>query len=66
MKVRQQKPESIDTLITKLKNNYSPQEAIALGERIVKDYLVTKKLTLKRAEFLLSKVQDIVNENENV
>lgn len=65
MEIKENKPISIEKLIVKLENEYSQELAIEIAKRICYDYLVTKKIKLKRAEFFLDKVQKIVNKMEN-
>lgn len=64
MNVKKEKPISIDREIVKLDNEYESQKAIDIAKRIVTDATVFKKITFKRALYLLHKLQKVVDKYE--
>lgn len=66
MKKLQAKPNrSIDQRLHTLKHDYGPDEAVEIGQKIVVDFAL-KRITNKRANCLLERLEKIVKENEDV
>lgn len=66
MKKLQAKPNrSIDQRLHILKHDYDPDEAVEIGQKIVVDFAL-KRITNKRANCLLERLEKIVEDNEDV
>lgn len=65
MKKLHAKPNrSIDQRLHILKHDYDPDEAVEIGQKIVVDFAL-KRITNKRANCLLERLEKIVKENED-
>ena len=65
MKKLHAKPNrSIDQRLHILKHDYDPDEAVEIAQKIVVDFAL-KRITNKRANCLLERLEKIVKENED-